>query len=309
VGMGRDLSEQEEIKQIFTEADAALAGVLSEPISKLCWEGPEEKLTETRHCQPALYVHGLACMKAFQHRIAQEGHAEIRPTACAGLSLGEFTAHAAAGTFSIADGLRLVAARGAAMQEACDASPGSMVSLIGATPEQAGQIASKLDVDIANLNCPGQVVLSGLASHLSGAPDVAREMGIKRALPLKVAGAYHSRLMAPAQPKLEHAMASVDWREPSMPVPANFLATPAQGLDAIRRSLLDQVTGSVRWEECIIYLREMGIRYYVEFGPGGVLAGLMKRIDPELHAISVEDKISLDAALAFMHQHHLIAQP
>ncbi|MCC6355835.1 MAG: ACP S-malonyltransferase [Verrucomicrobiae bacterium] len=289
VGMGADLIQLPASEKVYRDADRALGYSLSE----LCFAGPETKLTETRHCQPALYVHGLAGLAAFADK------RPIEPDFVAGLSLGEFTAHAAAGTFSLEDGLRLVATRGAAMQEACDASPGGMLSLIGATPEKAQAIAAEVDVDIANLNCPGQVVLSGLLERLEKVPDAAKKEGIKRAIPLKVAGAYHSRLMEPARVTLEAALKDAPVQMPRCPVVANFSALPGATPDEIRDLLLRQVTGTVRWEESIRWLIAQGVRHFIEFGPGEVLAGLAKRIDADTRVASVSDVPSLEKALEF----------
>jgi [acyl-carrier-protein] S-malonyltransferase len=289
VGMGADLVQLAASGKVYRDADQALGYSLSE----LSFSGPESKLTETRHCQPALYVHGLAGLAAFLERMP------IAPDFVAGLSLGEFTAHAAAGSFSLADGLRLVATRGAAMQEACDASPGGMLSLIGATVEKAQVIAAEVDVDIANLNCPGQVVLSGLQESLEKVPDIAKKEGVKRAIPLKVAGAYHSRLMEPARVTLEAALRDAPIQMPRCPVVANYSALPGGSPDEIRTLLLQQVTGTVRWEDSIRWLVAQGVRHFIEFGPGEVLAGLAKRIDGESRVASVSDVPSLEKALEF----------
>lgn len=289
VGMGADLIQLPASEMVYREADRTLQYSLSE----LCFSGPESKLTETRHCQPALYVHGLAGLAAFRERLPLE------PDFVAGLSLGEFTAHAAAGTFPLDDGLRLVATRGAAMQQACDASPGGMLSLIGATPEKAQAIAEEVDVDIANLNCPGQVVLSGLLERLEKVPDSAKKHGIKRAIPLKVAGAYHSRLMESARITLEAALREAPVNMPRCPVVANFSALPGNDPDDIRTLLLQQVTGTVRWEDSIRWLVAQQVQHFIEFGPGEVLAGLAKRIDPNLRVASVCDIASLEKALEF----------
>ncbi len=297
VGMGADLIHLPEVRQIFDDAGRCLGFDLA----SICLNGPESLLTETRYCQPALYVHGLACAAALQARVP------VAATHAAGLSLGEFTAHACAGTFSFADGLSLVATRGAAMQEACDATAGGMLSLVGATTEQAREIAAECDLDVANLNCPGQIVLSGEASRIEGAVAAAKARGIKRAIPLKVAGAYHSRLMQPARDKLAAALAGAALAEPRIPVVANFTAAPAAGPAAIRDTLLQQVTGSVRWEESILHLRGLGVRHFIEFGPGGVLAGLLKRIDPDLRGASVGNAETLEKAVAFALEENLAA--
>lgn len=292
VGMGSDLMDQPVCREIFEEANRVLGYSLTE----VCFQGPEAKLTETRYCQPALYVHGLACWAALQSKIG------ITPNYAAGLSLGEFTAHAAAGSFNFSEGLKLVAIRGAAMQKACEQSAGGMVSLIGATSEQAQEIAKKTDVDVANYNCPGQIVLSGLSTNLEKVPTLAKEIGIKRALPLKVAGAYHSRLMQPARDELAQALADVPWQKSKFSVIANYTAQPVSDSQAIASLLLEQVTGSVRWEESMRYLKAQRVTHFIELGPGEVLAGLLKRIDPELQIISISDSASLEKGITWVRE-------
>ncbi len=212
----------------------------------------------------------------------------LRFTAAAGLSLGEYTAHAAAGTFTYETGLRLVAKRGALMQEACNATVGTMTTLLGATPEQAREIAVAANVDVANLNCPGQVVLSGGVKEMEAVPALAKEMGIKKAIPLKVAGAYHSRLMASAAAGLAPFLSSAEMHASNVPVVANYTAEVADGADVILRDLEAQVCGSVRWEESVRKLIAMGITEFVECGPGAVLQTMMKRIDPNVTCVSLE---------------------
>ena len=295
VGMGADLMNQPECRTLFEKANH----ILSYDLTEICFQGPETKLTETRYCQPALYVHGLACWSALKTRVS------LTPRYAAGLSLGEFTAHAVAGSFSFTEGLKLVSIRGAAMQKACEQSAGGMVSLIGATSEQAQEIAKKVEVDVANYNCPGQIVLSGLSANLEKVPSLAKEMGIKRALPLKVAGAYHSRLMQSARDELAQALKEVPWQNPQFPVIANYSALPVSNLANIPSLLLEQVTGSVRWEESICYLKAQGIQHFIELGPGEVLAGLLKRIDPELQIVSISDTASLEKAVTWIQEKNL----
>ncbi|SDU19269.1 [acyl-carrier-protein] S-malonyltransferase [Verrucomicrobium sp. GAS474] len=282
VGMGRDLTEVPEIAELYKKADA----ILGFPFSQISFEGPETRLTDTDVCQPALYVHGYALLT-----LALKEIPGFRFDAAAGLSLGEYTAHAAAGTFDFETGLRLVHRRGALMQEACKATEGGMLALLGADAPTAQAIAAESGIDVANYNCPGQIVLSGAKSQIPQAQEVAKAKGVRRALPLNVAGAYHSRLMASAEaalvPDLEKAAISM----PRVPVPANFSGTPASDVAEIRTLLAKQVTGSVRWEESIRHLLASGITQFVEFGPGGVLAGFLKRIDPEAanHCISISN--------------------
>jgi len=295
VGMGTDLYENSvSAHALYGLADSRLGW----PLSAYSFQGPEAILTETRVCQPALYAHGLAILAAFEDLTGQP----LRFEAAAGLSLGEYTAHAAAGTFTFQTGLHLVAERGRLMQEACNATAGTMITLLGATPEQAREIATACDVDVANLNCPGQVVLSGGVKAMEPVPALAKEKGIRKVIPLKVAGAYHSRLMAAAATGLAPYLTQAEMHAPRMPVVANFTADVTDSADQILRALDAQVCGTVRWTESIRKLIAMGFTDFVECGPGGVIAGLLKRIDPAATCLSLESHADIvkhaDALLA-----------
>lgn len=288
--MGQDLVEAyPSAKSLFEQAD----DVLGRSLTSVMFEGPNEDLTRTGNCQPALFLHGLALLKVLQEKIPS-----LEPVAAAGLSLGEMTAHAAAGTFSFEDGLKLVAKRGQLMDEACEANPGSMAAMIGGSDEDVARLAEDCDVDIANLNCPGQTVLSGNEEGIDQAVAKAKEFGLRMGKKLQVAGAYHSRLMSGAQEKLAVALAEAEVGTPSIPVISNYLATAAEGPDGIRDSLTKQVTGSVRWIETIRLLRSQGHDLFIELGPGKVLAGFMARIDKEARILSIEDAASLEAAVS-----------
>ena len=246
VGMGRDLPEHySAAADLYRQADE----ILDLPLSRIAWEGPEDELTQTRYCQPALYVHGCACLAALSQELG-----DFVPYASAGLSLGEFTAHAAAGTFDFETGLRLVAQRGVLMQEACEQSSGAMAAMLGADESAVCALASECDVDVANLNSPGQIVISGEASKIALAVSLAKEHGIRAAKTLNVAGAYHSRLMNSAFVALGDVLAQTAFRKPSFPVICNVDARPVRQAEEIRQSLQDQVTGTVRWTECIEHL-------------------------------------------------------
>jgi len=280
VGMGQDLAGAiPAIKTFYEKADREL----DLPLSKVCFEGPEEELTKTSFCQPALYVHGYALFSLCQTQISG-----FTFDATAGLSLGEFTAHAAAGSFDFMTGLQLVYERGRLMQEAVEATEGGMVALIGANEEQAVAIAKEADVDAANFNAPGQIVLSGAAANMPKVVEAAKAAGIKRAIPLKVAGAYHSRLMQSAQDGLKPFLDEASINAPRRPVTvmSNVLGGPVEP-DGIRDVLLRQVTGSVRWEACIRAMLGQGIERFIELGPGGQLAGMIKRIDANVPCISI----------------------
>jgi [acyl-carrier-protein] S-malonyltransferase len=288
-GMGKDWVESSPTaREMAVRADQALGY----PLSDIMFHGPDEELTKTSRCQPALYLHGLIALTLLRKRVPG-----FNPVAAAGLSLGEFTAHAAAGTFSFEDGLRLVAKRGALMEEACEAAGGAMAALIGGAEEQIRELAAATGVDIANLNAPGQIVISGSNGGIDAAIERAREFGIRRAIKLNVAGAYHSRLMQSAQDQLAAELAATDIRTPSIPVVCNFTAEPVASPDEIRRTLECQVTGTVRWIESIERLVAMGHRTFIELGPGKVLAGLVAKIDKEATVISVEDLPSLENAV------------
>ena len=290
VGMGRELAAHSPAASaLFQQADA----VLGRPLSTLAFEGPLDQLTLTANCQPALFVHGLATLAALRAEVG-----DFPVTAAAGLSLGEWTAHAAAGTFPFEDGLKLVEARGRFMEEACQASAGAMLALIGAEETVARGLAADTDVDVANLNCPGQVVLSGEAERIDLALAMAKGVGIRKATLLNVAGAYHSRLMDPAYEKLGDALMHVILQPPAFPVVTNVDARPAGDADDIRRTLVEQVTGTVCWQQCIEYMIDsMGVSLFLELGPDNKLAGMVKRIREGVEVVSVGDPATLAQAV------------
>ena len=290
VGMGKDLAEAfPAAKALFDQADAALGFSLTQ----VMFEGPMEQLTKTSRCQPALYAHGLACLAALKEKVPA-----LEVVATAGLSLGEFTAHSAAGTFDFATGLNLVFQRGSFMEEACEQTRGTMLALLGGEESAIRELAAECDVDVANLNAPGQIVLSGSVEGIEAAAAKSKEKGIKRAIPLPVAGAYHSRLMKSAQDKLATVLASAPISEPSVPVVCNFEARPVTSAAEIRSTLTAQVTGSVRWVESVQHLVAQGHTLFVELGPDATLAGLVGKIDKSVKVISIKDVATLDAAVA-----------
>jgi [acyl-carrier-protein] S-malonyltransferase len=290
VGMGKDLAaEYPAVAELFSKADE----ILGRPLSRIAFDGPDEELTQTANCQPALYVHGMACLLALREKLP-----DLRFSAAAGLSLGEFTAHAAAGTFDFETGLRLVARRADLMQAACDATNGSMAAMIGGDENAVRQIAAETDVDIANLNSPGQVVISGETARVAMAVEAAKERGVRRATMLNVAGAYHSRLMDSAYVELGSTLDATVFAEPAFPVVCNIDAESVQSADAIRRALQEQVTGTVRWTESVDYLLdELEIEQFIELGPGGVVAGLVNRIRKGTPVVSIGDSASLARAV------------
>lgn len=288
VGMAKDWVEScPTARALAVQADQALGYSLTD----IMFDGPDEELTKTSRCQPALYLHGLIGLALLKERLPN-----LTPVAAAGLSLGEFTAHAAAGTFSFEDGLKIVARRGELMEEACRATEGTMAALLGGEEDQIRALAAATDVDVANLNAPGQIVISGTIAGIDAAIAQAKDFGIRRAIKLPVAGAYHSRLMKSAQDQLAPELAALAISRPKIPVIANFTAAAVSTPDEIRRTLEQQVTGSVRWTESIRTLIAMGHRHFIELGPGKVIAGLVGKIDKDVTVHSIEDLPSLEAA-------------
>jgi len=285
VGMGRDLAEQFPVAaDLFIAADK----IPGRKLSEIAWNGPSEELTKTSNCQPALYVHSLAALEILRNLAG-----EIPIAGAAGLSLGEITAHAAAGTFDFATGLKLVQRRGEFMDEACAATLGGMAALIGGAENDVRRLAADEDVDIANINAPGQIVISGELTKVEAAVGVAKEYGIRRATMLNVAGAYHSRLMDSAYEKLGAVLANLSMQTPRFPVISNVTGMEVTTPIEIRRTLQDQVTGTVRWLDCVERLVKLGCDFFIELGPGGVLAGLLRRTRKELDVISVSDAESV----------------
>ena len=288
VGMGRDLAEQfPTAANLFQKAD----DVLERKLSEIAWNGPIEDLTKTSNCQPALFVHGLACLS-----VLRELAGNFLIGGAAGLSLGEMTAHAAAGTFDFANGLQLVQRRGELMDEACEKTSGGMAALIGAEENVVRQLAADEDVDVANINAPGQIVISGELAKVEAAVGVAKEYGIRRATMLNVAGAYHSRLMESAYEKLGAVLQHVPMQPPSFPVISNVTGDEVRTPVEIRRTLQDQVTGTVRWLDCMERLAALGCDFFVELGPGGVLAGLLRRTLKGVDVTSIADVESVRKA-------------
>jgi len=285
VGMGRDLVEQFPVAaDLFRKADE----ILGRKLSEIAWRGPMEELTKTSNCQPALYVHGLACLAALR-----ELTGDFPITGAAGLSLGEMTAHAAAGTFDFATGLKLVQRRGELMDEACAVTSGAMAAMIGADENAVRALAADADVDVANINAPGQIVISGERAKVEVAIGMAKEHGIRRATLLNVAGAYHSRLMDTAYRKLGRALVGLSIKTPRFAVVSNVTGREVKTADEIRRTLQDQVVGTVRWLDCVERLAALGCDFFIELGPGGVLAGLLQRTRKDADVISVSDAESV----------------
>lgn len=290
VGMGQDLAAAyPSAKALFDRADAILGFSLSD----VMFRGPIDELTRTSRCQPALYAHGLAMLAVLKERVPS-----LDISACAGLSLGEFTAHAAAGTFDFETGLRLVFQRGTFMEEACEQTKGGMAAMIGGEESAVRALAAECDIDVANLNTPGQIVLSGTTEGIKAAVAKAKEKGIRKAVELPVAGAYHSRLMRSAQDKLAAILQATSVKMPAVPVVSNYEADVVTSEIVIKSTLERQVTGSVRWCESMQLLLKEGHDLFLELGPDATLTNFMGRIQKGTRAISVSDPKSLDAAVA-----------
>jgi [acyl-carrier-protein] S-malonyltransferase len=312
VGMGRELYERFPVaRAVFDEADAALKFALSE----LIFNGPEETLKLTEHTQPAILTVSTAAARV----LAEHG---VTPAMAAGHSLGEYSAHVAAGTLTFADAVRAVRMRGRYMQQAVPAGEGAMAAILGMdagliaavceqvsdqmtplpkSPEAVGFDARRAVVAAANLNSPGQTVISGAVGAVERAVELLKEAGAKRAVMLPVSAPFHCALMQPAQDALARDLEKLEFRDPKFPVAANVSASFVTTGDAARRALVAQVTGAVRWVECVELLVREGATYFIEVGPGRVLSGLMKQIlgkESTMPVLNVEDAVSLEKTLA-----------
>lgn len=290
--MGRDLAERHPpARAVFEEADAALGIALS----RLMWEGPEEELTLTHNAQPAILIHSLAVHVLVRDRLA--------PVAAAGHSLGEYTAYAALGALDLADAVRLVRLRGELMLEAGARRPGTMAAVIGLEGDRVAAVCAEASagdsvVVAANFNAPDQTVISGDPAAVERAGVALKDAGAKRVLPLKVSGAFHSPLMAPAQAGLQGALNRVPFSDPAAPVIANASAEPITQAAAARRRLGEQLTAPVRWVESMQQAATLaGDAAFVEIGPGSVLGGLLKRIVPGVAATSLGTAAEVEAFL------------
>lgn len=271
--MGRSLcSGSPAARALYAEAD----GILGWDLSRLSAEGPEAELTETRVCQPALYVHGLAMLAALREAGGLPAHA---PAAVLGLSLGELTACAAAGVFDFATGLRIVAERGRLMQEACSASAGAMAAVIGEERARVAELCRDCGIEAANFNAPGQIIISGERERVAAAVEAGRARGMKRVLPLNVAGAYHSRLMEPARAAFARFLEPQVFAAPRCALYTNTSGRAISDPAAIKDALIRQIVSPVLWEDCVRAAVADGATELWELGPGGVLAGLVRRTD------------------------------
>lgn len=273
VGMGRSLYEASAAARAFyDEADRALGWKLTQ----VSFEGPDTALTETKVCQPALYVHGMALLAALNEggRIPAG-----EPVAALGLSLGEVTACAAAGVFDFVTGLRIVAERGRLMQAACEKTTGAMAAVIGEERGRVAELCREFDIEAANFNAPGQIIISGEKTKIESAIAACKERGWKRVMALNVAGAYHSRLMEPARSAFAAFLESIPFSAPKLTVFTNTTGQAIHDPAAIKAALVKQVVSPVLWEDCMRSAAGTGITHFWELGPGAVLAGLARRTD------------------------------
>jgi len=285
IGMGKDLYETfPGSRAVFDTADK----VLGFSISKLCFEGPQQELTKTQNCQPAILTMTIAAFEAFK------ASGNVRPADyAAGLSLGEYSALVAAGSINFADAVYLVRKRGEFMEEEALKKSGKMLSIIGLDLKKVKEVCAKTNTEIANLNCPGQVVISGGAKEIEAAQLVAKEAGARLALILDVSGAFHSSFMSGATLKLAKELDSIKLNVPAVPVVSNVTAKPAASVAEIKDNLVKQVASSVLWEDSMKLMLSKGVNNFIEFGPGKVLKGLMRRIDANAQVINIEKKEDL----------------
>jgi [acyl-carrier-protein] S-malonyltransferase len=289
VGMGKDLCEAyPECRELFEKADE----VLGRKLSRICFEGPIEELTRSDNCQPAIFVASVAC-----HRALGREMGPLTWAGTAGLSLGEWTALHVGGSLSFEDTLRVLEARGRFMQDACGERDGAMVSVIGLSLAKLRDIGAATGVEIANMNSEEQTVLSGERKKIEEAEKKAKELGARRTVVLKVAGAFHSSLMSSAGKRLEEFLNNVRFASPSLPVLANVTGNAHGGPDEIRPNMVRQVTSSVKWLSCIEWFKARGVGKYVEFGPGRVLSGLIKQIDAQAVLYNIQDCATLRKAV------------
>ena len=289
-GMGKDFAEADaEVMGFFDKANA----VLGFDLKKICFEGPAEELTKSNICQPAIFVTSFAAYTALKKKKT------VDFDCAAGLSLGEWGALCAAGVLDFDSTLKVLEARGRFMQEACEATPSGMIAIVGATPDQLKALCEKTGCTVANINSAAQQVLSGSKDAIASAAAVAKELGIKRAIPLATAGGFHSPFMAPAREKLAPVLDGITFNAPKFPVLSNVTGKPhASDPGAIKAMMLEQVTGTTNWAADVEAAKALGVTTFVEFGPGKVLSGLIKKIDATLVTLNVSDLITLESTIS-----------
>ncbi len=283
VGMGRDLYDNfASAKAIFKQADETLGF----PLSRLCFEGPEEELRLTINAQPALVLVSGACLQAIQD---VHGNNVPAPAFVAGHSLGEYTALAAAGVFDLKTAIYLARERGRLMYEAGLKRPGGMIAIIGLDESALARVCQETDTSIANYNGPGQMVISGAQENLPRAAELAKARGASRAIPLAVSGAFHTPLMEPAREGMAKIIGSIKFQDPGVPIVANTTAQPLTDAEKVKVELIDQLCHGVQWQRSIEYMVANGVATFIEIGPGKVLSGLIKRINQDVTTLNVGD--------------------
>jgi [acyl-carrier-protein] S-malonyltransferase len=283
VGMGRDLYDNvKSARSVFEQADKAL-GI---SISKLCFEGPEDELRQTINAQPALVTTAFACLEAAREL---SGKKLAGPVFVAGHSLGEYTALAVAGVFDFATGVRLARERGRLMHEAGQKRAGSMAAILGLDEAKLAEVCKQSDTVMANINSPGQIVISGAAENVTKAMAMATAAGASRAVPLQVSGAFHSPLMQPAVEGMTKYLGATKFNNPSIPVIGNVTALPLTTTEEVKTELKKQLTSPVQWQRTIEYMTQKGVSTFIEIGPGKVLTGLIRRINKEVKTINIGD--------------------
>ena len=284
VGMGRDLYDSfDSAKAVFEQADNSLEF----PLSKLCFEGPEDKLRQTINAQPALVTVSYACLKAAQEISASS--VLPLPAFVAGHSLGEYTALAVANVIDFATTVYLARERGRLMHEAGLKRPGGMAAIIGLEEALLANVCQQTDTKIANINCPGQLVISGAQENVAKAVDLAKEKGASRAILLQVSGAFHSPLMQPAVDRMSQILPTITFQDPSIPIIANTTAQPLTNGEQLKEELINQLRNSVQWQQSIEHMINNGVSSFIEIGPGKVLTGLIKRISLDVETRNIGD--------------------
>jgi [acyl-carrier-protein] S-malonyltransferase len=280
VGMGRDLYQGfASAKAVFEQADEAL----DFPLSQLCFDGPEDELLQTINAQPAIVTVSFACLEAIRSL------SQLEPAFVAGHSLGEYTALAAAGVLDFATTVYLARERGRLMHEAGQVKPGGMAAVIGLDEAALAEVCTETGARIANINCPGQIVISGAEEKLAPAMELAKAKGAHRVIRLQVSGAFHTKLMQPAVDGMAEIIAKLSFNQPTVPIIGNTTAQPLATAELVEKELLEQLCNCVQWQRSVEYMLGDGVATFIEVGPGRVLAGLIKRIDRDVNIINIGD--------------------
>lgn len=295
VGMGKDLVEAFPESAVWFDRASDTLGF---DLAKVCFEGPQEELTRSDRAQPAIFVHSVVAYELVKEKTG------CSPAAAAGLSSGEWAALYAAGVVSFEDAIRILRVRGEAMQAACTEAESGMVSLIGMDDAAVREVCREAGVEVANYNSPGQTVVSGSKAACETVPALAKAKGARMAVPLPVAGAFHSTFMEPAKKVFNDFLQEIEFHEPAFPVYANVSGVEHEDVKAIKLAMPEQITSPVRWVENVESMVRDGVDHAVEFGPGKVLSGLVKRIDKTLPTANVADLAGLEAVAAFLEDFH-----